>query len=205
MAYSINVPAVKVMALEGPPLVIRYARLMGIDPNTPLDPVLSLALGSNGVTPLEMASVYGTIADGGNHADADLPDARGGPDQDAFPPVVETQVLQKSTVTQVDDMLRAVVTDPRGTGAVVADVPDARGKTGTTQGHKDVWFIGYTPELGLRGLGRPPDLPAAAGRDDEVRVRRGDGGQRLGGDRLRADLEGLHAQRRADLPEGEGP
>ncbi len=42
-------------------------------------------------------------------------------------------------------MLRAVVTD--GTGKPVGDVPDARGKTGTTQGHKDVWFVGYDPHL----------------------------------------------------------
>ena len=147
MAYSINVPAVKVMALEGPPLVIRYARLMGIDPTTPLDPVLSLALGSNGATPLEMASVYGTIADGGNHAIPTCLMRLEGQIKDDFPPDVETQVLQKSTATQLDDMLRAVVTEPRGTGAAVADVADARGKTGTTQGHKDVWFIGYTPNL----------------------------------------------------------
>ncbi|MBV9849541.1 MAG: PBP1A family penicillin-binding protein [Armatimonadetes bacterium] len=150
MAYSINVPAVKVITHIGPPLAIRYARLMGIDPNTPLDPVPSLALGSDGVTPLEMASVYGTIANGGNHAVPTalirVEDGQGHVQED-FPPYVETQVLQKSTVTQLDDMLRAVVEEPRGTGHVVADVPEARGKTGTTQGHKDVWFIGYTPNL----------------------------------------------------------
>ena len=147
MAYSINVPAVKVIALERPELVVRYARLMGIDASTPLDPVLSLALGSSPVSPLEMASVYGTIADGGNHAIPTCLMRVDGQIKDDFPADVETQVLQKSTVTQVDDMLRAVVTEPRGTGAGVADVPDARGKTGTTQGHKDVWFIGYTPDL----------------------------------------------------------
>ena len=148
MAQSINVAAAKVMKQEGPPLVIRYAHLMGINPDTPLDPVLSLALGSNGVTPLEMASVYGTIADGGNHAVPTgmmrLEDGQSHIKED-FPPYVETQVLQKSTVTQLDDMLRAVVEE--GTGRSVGDVPDARGKTGTTQGHKDVWFIGYTPNL----------------------------------------------------------
>ena len=65
-------------------------------------------------------------------------------------------MLQKDTVSHLDDMLRAVVTD--GTGKMVAPlVPDARGKTGTTQEHKDVWFVGYTPQLGLRGLGRPSD------------------------------------------------
>ena len=64
------------------------------------------------------------------------------------PPDIETHVLQKDTVTQLDDMLRAVVTAPGGTGTMVAPfVPDARGKTGTTQEHKDVWFVGYTSEL----------------------------------------------------------
>ncbi len=146
MAQSINVPAVKVLKLLGPDTAVRYARVMGVE--SPLDPVLSLALGSSGVTPLEMADVYATIAAGGNHPVVTpftrLADSDGKTIED-IPPAVETHVLKPSTVTQVDDMLRAVVTD--GTGKPVGDVPDARGKTGTTQGHKDVWFVGYTPQL----------------------------------------------------------
>jgi len=146
MAQSVNVPAVKVLKEVGAQAVVRYARVMGVD--SPLDPVLSLALGSSGVTPLEMADVYATIANGGNHPVPTpftrLADANDHTIED-IPPAIETHVLQPSTVRQVDDMLRAVVTD--GTGKVVGDVPEARGKTGTTQGHKDVWFVGYDKNL----------------------------------------------------------
>lgn len=147
MAQSINVPAVKVLHLIGPQAAIRYARMMGI--HSPLDPVPSLALGSSGVTPLEMASVYSTFPAGGNHPEPSawtrLTDSQDTVLEDV-PPAIETRVLQKETVAQLDDMLRAVVTE--GTGRSVEGlVPEARGKTGTTQGHKDVWFVGYTPEL----------------------------------------------------------
>lgn len=147
MAQSINVPAVKVLHLIGPQAAIRYARMMGI--HSPLDPVPSLALGSSGVTPLEMASVYCTFPAGGNHPEPSawtrMTDAQDNVLEDV-PPAIETHVLQKETVAQLDDMLRAVVTE--GTADKVQGMPpDARGKTGTTQGHKDVWFVGYTPDL----------------------------------------------------------
>lgn len=148
-ARSVNVVAVRVLHLIGPQAAIRYARMMGV--HSRLDPVLSLALGSSPVSPLEMASAYSTFAAGGNHPEPSawtrLDDAQDNVIEDV-PPDIETHVLQKDTVSQLDDMLRAVVTSPGGTGAMVAPlVPDARGKTGTTQEHKDVWFVGYTPQL----------------------------------------------------------
>jgi len=151
MARSINIPAIKVMHLIGPQTAIRYARMMGVKPSTPLDPVLSLALGSSPVSPLEMASIYSTFPAGGNHPEPSawtrLADSQDTVLEDV-PPAIETHVLQKDTVSQLDDMLQAVVNDPGGTGYMVKSlVPDARGKTGTTQEHKDVWFVGYTPQL----------------------------------------------------------
>ena len=151
MAFSINVPAVRVLHLIGPQTAIRYARMMGVRSSTALDPVLSLALGSSPVSPLEMASVYSTFPAGGNHPEPSawtrLADAQDNVIEDV-PPAIETHVLQKETVTQLDDMLRAVVTEDGGTGRMVAQyIPEARGKTGTTQEHKDVWFVGYTSSL----------------------------------------------------------
>ena len=172
VARSVNVVAVKVLHLIGPQAAIRYARMMGI--HAPLDPVLSLALGSSPVSPLEMASAYSTFAAGGNHPEPSawtrLDDAQDNVIEDV-PPEIETHVLQKDTVAQLDDMLRAVVTSPGGTGAMVAPlVPDARGKTGTTQEHKDVWFVGYTPQLVCAvWAGHPVDAtknhPAAYGEE----------------------------------------
>lgn len=147
LARSINVPAVKVMDALGPPNAIRYARAMGV--KSQLDPYLSLALGASAVTPLEIAGVYGTVAAGGSYAAPSgvtrLSDRDGKVIEDLLPQVLP-EVLSRETVVQLDDMLQAVV-EPGGTGAGAGDVPNARGKTGTTQGHKDVWFVGYTPEL----------------------------------------------------------
>ncbi|MGI4790356.1 MAG: transglycosylase domain-containing protein [Janthinobacterium lividum] len=174
VAYSVNVVAVKVLHTIGPQGAIRYARMMGV--HAPLDPVLSLALGSSPVSPLEMASAYSTFPAGGNHPEpaawTRLDDAQDNVIEDV-PPAIETHILQKDTVSQLDDMLRAVVTDPRGTGAMVAPlVPDARGKTGTTQDHKDVWFVGYTTQLVCAvWAGHPIDAtkhhPAAYGQEME--------------------------------------
>jgi len=60
-------------------------------------------------------------------------------------PSIDQGVLAPSTVAFLNDMARATVTSGTGTGA--DDIPDAHGKTGTTQDHKDVWFIGYTSDL----------------------------------------------------------
>ena len=149
MAQSINVPAVRVMTLVKPPTVVQYARLMGI--TSPLDPVLSLALGSSAVTPMEMVDAYATFPNGGNHVDPISFTAVQNADGETLDTIVAgkpTKVLSLETTQQLDDMLRAVTTE--GTGASVSrdpEVPEARGKTGTTQDHRDAWFIGYTPRL----------------------------------------------------------
>ena len=149
MAQSINVPAVKVLHLIQPQTAIRYARMMGVKPTTPLDPVLSLALGTSPVSPLEMASVYSTFPAKGNHPEPSawtrMADADDTVIEDV-PPAIATNVLSKDTVAQLDDMLEAVISE--GTGRPINGiVPGARGKTGTTQESKDVWFVGYTPDL----------------------------------------------------------
>lgn len=176
MAYSINVPAVKVLKDIGPQTAIFYAHKMGINMETPLSPVLSLALGSSEVSPLEMANVYATIASGGNRPVptpltriADAADKT----MEDVPPQVETRVLKPETARQLDDMLRAVVTEPKGTGAGAIDVPEARGKTGTTQGHKDVWFIGYTPQLVVAVWAGHPVHNAKTGRDSNAEMEGG--------------------------------
>ncbi|MEO7715070.1 MAG: PBP1A family penicillin-binding protein [Capsulimonas sp.] len=148
LARSINVPAVKVLKEFGPQNAVRYARVMGIE--SPLDPVLSLALGSSGVTPLEMTSAYATFANGGNHpvtSGFTRVEETDGTTVEDIPAAIETHVISPKAATQLDDMLRAVVIDEHGTGYGAGVIPNSRGKTGTTQGHKDTWFIGYTPNL----------------------------------------------------------
>lgn len=146
VAWSRNVPAVKLAQAVGIDEVIKYARALGVTAALPED--LTLALGSAAVPPLEMARAYCTFANGG-HAVKSFPVTRvttadGSTLKDYRP--VKTRVLTESTAEGMDRMLREVVT--RGTGtSVYRSVRDARGKTGTTDEDMHAWFIGYTPEL----------------------------------------------------------
>jgi len=145
LAQSINVCAVRMAEKVGVDQVITYARILGI--KSPLDRTLSIALGTSSVTPLEMVSAYSVFATGGARAEpmavTTITDGEGGIIKRYAPDV--RQVLSRQTAETMSDLLRAVVTS--GTGRAVAVVPNAHGKTGTTSDHRDVWFIGYTPEL----------------------------------------------------------
>src|SRR5207247_4160214 len=67
LEQSINIPAIKTINEVGPQAVVDYAKRMGI--TSPLQLNLSLALGTNDVTLMEMASAFGTLATLGVHAD----------------------------------------------------------------------------------------------------------------------------------------
>jgi penicillin-binding protein 1A len=149
MAMSINIPAIKVLKLVGPETAIRYANMMGV--KSPLAPYLTLALGASAVTPLEMACAYSVINNGGLRPSPlsvkQITDDKGTIIYTAEPQL-ETTPISKAALTQVKDMLRAVCTE--GTASrILGDnaVPDAHGKTGTTQSHYDVWFDGFTDDL----------------------------------------------------------
>jgi len=149
LALSINVAAVKVLKLVGVSTAIRYANMMGV--TSPLAPYLTLALGASAVTPLEMACAYSVIDNGGQRP-SPLSVAQIADDQGAIiytaSPQMETTSIGKDALSQVKDMLRAVVTQGTGSQVLGDDaVPDACGKTGTTQSHYDVWFDGFTNDL----------------------------------------------------------
>ena len=149
IAYSINIPAVKTIAMVGPQTVIDYARKLGIQ--SPLEPNLSLALGSSAVRPIEMAVAYGVFASGGNRCEpvavVRVRDREGDIIQENAPEITYG-VIPESTAKTMDDLLKAPVRTPGGTAyRVLRDFPEARGKTGTTDEGRDAWFVGYTPEL----------------------------------------------------------
>ncbi|MEJ2157971.1 MAG: transglycosylase domain-containing protein [Desulfobacteraceae bacterium] len=146
--HSINTVAAQLVARTGPEAVVNTARKAGI--RSQLSPVFSVALGTSGVSPLDMASAYGTFASGGVHY-APFAIWRV---EDTFGRVLEehivrgTKVLDPSIAYQVVDMMQGVVDS--GTGAVVRKLgfhKPAAGKTGTTNGYKDAWFTGFTPTL----------------------------------------------------------
>lgn len=146
VARSINIPAIKVAEKVGVKNIIEYAYAMGIKAD--LEPYLPLAIGGiKGVHPIDMASAYGTFANGGVHVEplsvVRVTNSRGDIIEDFVPE--GKPVLSQRSNAMIDECLRAVVTASGGTGYVVRDIPEARGKTGTTNEDRDAWFIGYIP------------------------------------------------------------
>ena len=146
IAQSINIPAIKTAQQVGVENVIKYARAMGI--KAELEPYLSIAIGGiKGVHPIDMASAYGTFANGGVHVEpcsiVRVTNGRGEIIEDYVPE--GRLVLKPRTNAYIDECLREVVVGPYGTGKNARGVPEARGKTGTTNDDKDAWFIGYVP------------------------------------------------------------
>ena len=125
--------------------VAHTAKAMGITTHLPSYP--SIALGSVGCTPLEMASAYGTLATGGVHyapiAITKVVDPNGNTIFQAKPH--GKQVVKPAVAYAATKVLKGVIS--KGTaGAADIGRPEA-GKTGTSQSNRDCWFIGYTPQL----------------------------------------------------------
>jgi len=125
--------------------VATTAKRMGIV--TPLPNVPSIALGSTNVSPLEMASAYGTLATGGEHfapiTITKVTDRNGDEIFTAKPR--GTRVLKPAIAKAVTDVLKGVISGGTATRANIGR--PAAGKTGTSQNYRDVWFVGYTPQL----------------------------------------------------------
>ena len=165
LEQSINIPAVRTLEALGPDTVISYARRMGIA--SPLGRNLSLALGSSEVTPLEMASAYGTLATLGIRAQpvaVTLVTDRSGRVLERHQSRRE-QVLPQTVAYAMVDMLKGVIT--RGTGRAAALGRPAGGKTGTSDDYRNAWFIGFTPHLATA---------VWVGNDDNTPMRRVVGG-----------------------------
>jgi penicillin-binding protein 1A len=145
--WSVNIPAVRVLQGITPARFVPLARSMfGFSSRIPA--VYSLALGSADLSPIEMAQGYSVFQRGGTRV---TPfgirriRAHDGTVVREFYPNVSRSGLSIENVDIINDCLRGVITGGTGTRAGV--VPNARGKTGTTNDNKDAWFIGYTNEL----------------------------------------------------------
>jgi len=147
---SVNAIAAQLVERVGPEAVIDVARRSGI--NSALTPVYSLALGTSGASPLEMASAFATFATGGvRHEPFWIRRI-----EDPLGRVLEEQIVRGQRTLdagigfQLVDMMRGVLT--AGTGRIVRrkgfDLP-AAGKTGTTDDFRDAWFTGFTPTLSV--------------------------------------------------------
>ncbi|WP_099240205.1 transglycosylase domain-containing protein [Synechococcus sp. BDU 130192] len=143
---SKNVPAVKLGKAVGLEKVIELCRLLGIE--SPLQPVISLPLGAVGISPLEMASAYATFASNGWQSETTLilrvTDSQGNILLDNTPQ--PRLVLDPWATASLTTVLQGVVNGGTGQAANLGDRP-AAGKTGTTSSERDVWFVGYVPQL----------------------------------------------------------
>jgi penicillin-binding protein 1A len=147
LALSRNVVAVRLAEQLGIDKVMEYAKRMGV--KAPLEANLSLALGTSGVSPLDQAAGYATLANAGIHIDPSpiriVRDALGTAVLDNSYPQ-QSEVVSAGTAYVVTSMLESVITS--GTGYPNADIGrPAAGKTGTTSDFRDAWFVGYTPDL----------------------------------------------------------
>lgn len=147
VAQSINLVAVRVMTDLTPKSVVDFARTLGI--TTDLDPSLALALGASGVRPIELVNAYATFAAGGRWAPyrvvTGIDDARQKPITLA-PPEPPRSVLRPESAYVTTSLLRSVIEEGTAKPARKLGRP-AAGKTGTSNGARDAWFVGYTPDL----------------------------------------------------------
>jgi penicillin-binding protein 1A len=156
--------------------IASLAERMGIRSNVSTNWAMTLGGLREGVSPLDMAHAYETFASGGdlvygtlspgadNPRDGRAPgpvgirkmeeqDGDDGPwvpvklkgDVEAVNRTKTRNVLEKDVAEQVQSLLRNVVTVGTGTRAQVGDL-EISGKTGTTEGYGDAWFVGWTPE-----------------------------------------------------------
>ena len=161
---SNNAAAVSLQQQLGSRPVLRLASDTGL---SGLPDVPSLALGTGLVTPLDLATAYTMFVNGGEVARPrgliSVFDAHG--DQVLDRPVVRTRVIGEQAAFQMVTLLRDVV--DRGTGAPARALgvrgPIA-GKTGTTDGYRDAWFVGFSSSV-VAGVWVGFDQPSAIGRD----------------------------------------
>jgi penicillin-binding protein 1B len=141
-------PATTRLALQvGLRRIVKLAGEMGI--TTPMPPYPSMALGAAAISPVELATVYATLAAGGLrppvHALLALRDRYGKPVQGAALPKPE-RALSPQTAYMVTSLLEGVFQRGTAAGAAAGFSGDLAGKTGTTNKQRDSWFAGYAPE-----------------------------------------------------------
>ncbi|MBC8103653.1 MAG: PBP1A family penicillin-binding protein [Cytophagales bacterium] len=149
-AYSYNAAAVWLANEVGINRVVDTGERLGL-PREKMRPTLALALGAYPMTPLEMASAYSVFPNHGSRARPmvirTVQDGEGVTLVENTPSI-DQAVLSESTAAGVSSMMADVVDHGTAAGADgIHEVPNARGKTGTTNDSRDAWFIGYTPEL----------------------------------------------------------
>ncbi|MGB3139112.1 MAG: PBP1A family penicillin-binding protein [Nodosilinea sp.] len=142
---SVNIVAVKLLVDVGFDPVVQLAQRMGIE--SPLLSAYSLALGTSEVNLLELTSAYGTLANKGVHRPAHgirrVLDSNGEVIYER--PNELVQAIDADSAAIMTWMLRGVVEGGTGSNAYLGR--PVAGKTGTSEEYRDLWFVGYVPQL----------------------------------------------------------
>ncbi len=146
LEQSRNIPAVKVMAMLGPAQVAAYAKKFGF--STDFRPFLSMALGAQEVTLLELTSAFSAFPNHGIRMDPFL--ARAITDREGT--LLEERRPQPKDAIRADtayvltNLMQGVIQHGTGAAALSLNWPLA-GKTGTVDDYTDAWFIGFDPNI----------------------------------------------------------
>jgi penicillin-binding protein 1A len=144
-AHSVNTIYAQLSVAVGPRNIVAVAHRLGI--TSPLLPVCSITLGTQGVSPLEMADAYATFAARGVHHPADaIQHVRVSSGR-----TIESlrwngiRAMPQNDADMVTYVLQRVV--QYGTGTAAYFGRPVAGKTGTAENYDDAWFCGYVPQL----------------------------------------------------------
>jgi len=164
LAYSNNVIAVKLLESIGVPYFVDFAQGMGLQLRARND--LSLALGTEEVTLVELVKAYTPLANGGLKSEPRtiirIYD-RNRKSWSETPPSI-AHVISPATAFIVNQMLKDVMV--YGTAKSLKKFNQERpsaGKTGTTDDYRDAWFVGYTPQM-ITGVWVGHDKPKPGGK-----------------------------------------
>jgi penicillin-binding protein 1A len=131
------------------PLGIKGAREIPckVGPHCFIPPADAIGGLSVGVTPLEQADAYATLANGGVHHDATAIDRVVFPSGKVDEPSAGEgrRVLTEGEAYEVTKVLEGVITSGTGAGYTYMGCSSEAGKTGTSEDLSDAWFVGYTP------------------------------------------------------------
>ncbi len=131
----------------GPESVTETAEEMGIESELQSVPAEAIGGLSEGVTPLEMADAYATLANGGIHHDPTAISKVEFPNGKVDEPGSDSgeRVLTAGQAYTVTKILEGVITQGTGSPYTYMGCSSAAGKTGTSEEESDAWFVGYTP------------------------------------------------------------
>jgi penicillin-binding protein 1A len=149
LSNSVNNISAWIMKHYNPPAVIEVVRRMGV--TSPIEPVLSVFLGVADITLYEMVGAFATYANKGVYNQPMMVtriEDRHGNVLARFRPTIE-EAISEETAYLMLNLLQAVVRE--GTGVRLrfryGMTGQMAGKTGTTQGYSDGWFVGLVPQL----------------------------------------------------------